>query len=244
MEKFEAVDPKTYSTFGTKIEHLQPDSTAEEGWFIDNETGDRYYELSQAPRTQVLVARMLKGILPVSDLITLEDPDSGLMRVFSKEMNLDAAPEETVEHPPHVADTIFLKMVFRDADHGPGHNMNISENFRKHFFYDFGESEQVFGEEHYLVDESAWRAEIQQASLEVQVRLRELLQNFLVQLDSEEGVKFVEAILKSIPAEDAMYSGEKEDFLNDELYDAVTIRDYFVNRAHIYLQILERYAKY
>lgn len=243
MEKFETVDPKTYSTVGTKIEDLQPDTSAEEGWFLDVETGDRYYELSQAPRTQILVARMLKGIIPVSDIILLEDPDSGLIRVFSKEMNLDAAKEEVAEYS-YVADIMFLKMVFRDSDHGPGHNMNIAENFSKHFLHDFGESEQVFGEDHYLVDESAWVGELQQSSLEVQVRLRELLQNFLVQLDSEEGLKFVEAILNSVPAEDKLYLNEKEDFLNDELHNAETIRDYFVKRAQKLLQILERAAKY
>lgn len=243
MKSFETPDPKLYSVLPPKAENLELDPNDEYGWLVDQSTGDRYYEISQAPRTQMLVARLLKGVLPVSDVLVVEDSATGKVKILSKEMNLEETEDESCD-AAHIADAYFLDFVFRDNDHGPDKNMVISEDFKKHFLYDFGESEQIFGEDFYVSSEEVMNNQLQAMPRDIQTLLRDRLQSFVGRLESDEGLAFVQAVLASIPDEGDVCSEPFEIFLNEELHDAETLRDYFLDRAKDILQRLHRYAKY
>ena len=66
---FEGINPNTYSTLPPTIERLKFENNDDRlDLYTDQETGEQYYEITQSPRTQMLVSRLLKGIVPVSDV--------------------------------------------------------------------------------------------------------------------------------------------------------------------------------
>lgn len=115
---YEEADPTTYSTLnpvgqvneiGT-VNSIDPDK---HNRMIEHE-GDVFYQLHDVPTLQQAVARALKGIINVSDIVSREV--EGGTAYYSRHLPLDRVQEEIVKEDAR-ADAELLRLIFDDHDH-------------------------------------------------------------------------------------------------------------------------------
>lgn len=201
-------DPTQTSAIVPETAGVQPWDLEHEGIFLE-ESGDKYFEVHVDPEKQQTVARMLKGIVNVSDIVsTVHHGDHPTDKTFySREMPLQRVQQET-PWPEVVADVFIFKYIFGDRDHynsegGPSEGgLHISgaskshSNFRRgnertayfDFDGDFYHDDIHFDIHEYRKSASSLKPE----SLEALARKIKLLRE---RFDSKEGREFLSAII-------------------------------------------------
>ena len=96
------------------------------------------YEIDRNPKDQMFLARLLKSVMPVSDVVY----DSVREKYYSYKIPLDAVESKWGNFGGHsYADILILEYIFSDADHGGGSHNIVKGKDNKHALYDF----ELFG---------------------------------------------------------------------------------------------------
>ena len=198
------INPNTYSSLPPRFENLRiaPQKGGRLTRYRDESTGEIFFKITEAARTQFLVSKLLKGIIPVSDVVIVLDTETNQEIFLSKEMDLDAG-EVVTDISDQQADALFLELVFNDSDHNDDlrHNIRANKERTNHFLFDFGEADQLFGEEHAYRHESVDEEVLGIASFQVRKLLRTRIETFITSLNKEDSVDFIAKILAVIPKE-------------------------------------------
>ncbi len=131
--------PDTYSALPRPGAEYSVDEKVEQErtvrYFTDIETGERYYEVTSSPDVQEFLARLLKGIVPVADVMSITD-STGQVHTVSREMPLNDYPEENSVDV--FVGEILLQVIFDDGDHSVEEDQNVVVNESgKGMLYDF-----------------------------------------------------------------------------------------------------------
>lgn len=158
-------------------------------------SGRSYFEVTKFGADQMLLARILKGIIPVSDVVY----DNG--RFLSYDMPLASISkdtERTRQRSRMSAYNLLLYFVFGDDDHYiPSHNVKALGNGIKLFdFVGFGE---YFWESRKIRDSRENPAGINNPeNKQAKTILQVLLLRLRERLVGEEGLSYIRAILDNI----------------------------------------------
>ncbi len=152
-----------------------------------HESGE-YVELRKDPKVQMAVALLAKGIVPVADVVQLQDKPE---KHYSKVMPLERIGQKTAESEL-LAYLEFMNLVFGDADHrksrGAPHNYVYTDG--KAALYDFGDVDLNMEFRGLFPPRQA------EHTVESLVHLKELLAQFQARIEGEEGEKFIESVLE------------------------------------------------
>lgn len=156
--------------------------------------GSRYVELPNtgwsAPATQQVVVRLLKGIINVSDIISIPNEEGGVT-YYSHIMPLDRIQEETSEAELS-ADLFLMEFTFSDLDHAQGDESNFEEKDGRIAHFDFGASQwfPIIPED---LDEQALIDSPQETRAILSTKLRQLHEH----LSGNDGKQLVRSIVES-----------------------------------------------
>ncbi len=217
------VDPTTTSIIppdGTQIKQKEREHSGIHGKFADT-SGREYYRILQGPpKDQMLLARILKGVLPVSDVVYVSDMpeqiDTEGHLYLSYKMPLeDIGPSQAKYGPEEIQQDIdLLRLIFSDRDHslyernrpGSEHNNLRSKDGRTAFF-DFGVAFQnpeaygswAYGDESESHHQSLRAAMIERRKTPIELKnipfLRERVEALHKHLAGEYGNTFIRAIV-------------------------------------------------
>jgi len=142
QEAQEAADPTTYSQLSPRESlrqvgaYYKRERDKKEKTIVEAE-GSRFYSLDKGESQQV-IARMLKGIINVSDVVAVRSP--GMLNkllsrktFYSREMPMERIEGETSTRE-HIADLWILFWVFGDPDH---FGRNVREKDGRTVYFDF-----------------------------------------------------------------------------------------------------------
>lgn len=175
--------------------------------------GETYYELGGAhdPRGQRAVARMLKGILNVSDIVSLPDA-GGDEKFYSWKTPLKGIEQNTTKEQ-FAAEQMLLGYVFNSNDHLFNRMSGWVNNGRyeneKAVHFDFGEDAYNFlrkPDREYLV------AQLKQQSPETVAYLNGKVSELQDRFEGEQGRTFFKAIVDAGGAPVTELFGPKETF--------------------------------
>ncbi len=209
MEKPE-IDPVQSSLVGINKEDLTTQPYA--GWtgldtLSDNE-GREFYggEKFKSGPNQMLLTRMLKGIIPVSDVVFIKDRD-GNGHFYSyktplKDIKINS--EQPYSYDEALMDSYILRAIFQDRDHLPYKDDGESENTRhedgKYVFFDFDKFKYFWDKNMSGVDLDTLQKQISKA---LSGPRKDFIQKHLHLLkttfEGEKGLAFLRDIVKSIP---------------------------------------------
>ena len=142
-----SVNPDSYSQLPPKLEDLEFVGTVafhSNRIYRDASSGDTYYQLNNeaSPQVQAFVAKLLKGIIPISDVVSIKDA-MGKEYFFSKQIHLE--DYDVVSTKDEIqACTLLLQYIFNDSDHDIEidytHDDNLNARYAngKFVFFDFG----------------------------------------------------------------------------------------------------------
>ncbi|MGE5541219.1 MAG: hypothetical protein ACM3TU_02960 [Bacillota bacterium] len=183
---YQEADPTTYSELRLQGHTKDLGTVAERGedYFRENQVignrGEQFYELDKIPMSQQVAARLLKGIINVSDVVS--DGDPYWPKMYSKRMPLSKVAE-TLDPEEVVADTELINLILGDIDHiAPMHNVRVEEG--KAAYFDFGGAEFKTGP-------MSLRNSLSERSL---TRLADHVQELKKRYLSAEGKEFARAI--------------------------------------------------
>lgn len=153
-------------------------------------------------------ARLLKGIINVSDVVSVQDSKGGT-QYFSREM-LVANIESETSNDELRADAYIFKHVFNDHDHkyGDPHNLNQKSGRAAHF--DFHESRFLYG------------GDLEEPSpllyLDLVPTLLRKTNLLLERLSGDDGLSFIESVIQSTGKDvrDIFASPDGLEFLNEK----------------------------
>ncbi len=159
------------------------------GIYKDTE-GRIYHEIKGYPADQMLVSRMLKGIVNVCDVIYNKDRD--LYMSNQVDMNTVAPQDPGQVYAQAKADEDILMFIFNDADHGSS-NYVVSEF--AYVLHDFGNVGSHFwkrGEDMNATVVAAMNLGSERDALRVRV------EKLSTRFSGDEGYKFINAIVLEI----------------------------------------------
>ncbi|HBH71349.1 MAG: hypothetical protein UU88_C0007G0020 [Parcubacteria group bacterium GW2011_GWC1_42_11] len=208
-------DPTTYSILPpekvqTKIirplsEYSLPVRTAE---------GETYYELSglHDPRGQQVVARMLKGILNVSDVVAVPATD-GENKYYSWKLQHGKIEDENTREQM-IAEQLLLQYLFNSKDHMFNKYSDWANNGRydggKLSHFDFGEDAYKFLET--PTGRGSSIAQFMQMKPDTITYLKGKVSELESRFTGEEGKKFLQSIIDASPAHVTELFGPAEVF--------------------------------
>jgi len=123
------------------------------GKIMVDKLGRRFHEIAEGGSDQMLIARMLKGILSVSDVVNSRN-EAGYLGDFSSYEMPIADIEKDLQSPysredMHVASNAVLWIIFHDFDHEPDPGEHKPQNVNgidedKIALYDLGHASRFF----------------------------------------------------------------------------------------------------
>jgi hypothetical protein len=195
-------DPTTYSMLPPeemRVKLIRP--LNEYGLPVRTGEGETYYELSDTQkhdlRGQQVIARMLKGVLPVADIITVQN-DEGQEKYYSRKMPIERIARST--SPEQVAgEQLLLEYLFNSKDHlfNPHSNWanNATYKDEKLVHFDFGEDANNFLRT--PTDRDALTAKLSHMTPETIAHLKEKVAELENRFSNEEGKEFFQSIIES-----------------------------------------------
>ncbi len=175
---------------------------------IDN-AGQEYFEVSYSPEDSMFLVRLLHGILPVSEIIAVEETHK--WQYYSHRTPVRES-EKTYSKAEIAADLAILGEIFGDKDrHEGGHNMQILEaapgrwkvsyhDFEK--FRNFSMSPRTEEDLNQIVaikEENIRRLASFQNQGEFLRALEDRLTTLEARIQGPEGVSFMQAVVHAIP---------------------------------------------
>ncbi len=209
---YEKADPTTYSplvlTGDLKKHH---ETIKGRGVLAGIHESGKYIELKPVkhPKEQQAIARLVKGIVPVADIVSHE---SNSRTLFSKVMPLEAI-EKITDEAEQRAYVDFMYLVFGNADrreHGEL-QQNYVHTDDKAILYDFGGFD-LTTTPLTTAPQNKWNR-----STESLARLIQDLTDFSARIDGEQGQRFLQAVLKN--------SGIRPGDLYQAAYRETTLED-------------------
>lgn len=242
MERI-TVNPDSYSQLPPKFEDLEyvgKEPHRGNRMYFDTSSQDTYYQLSKeaSPQVQEFVAKVLKGIVPLSDVVSLTDP-TGNRLFFSKLIHLqDYEHKKTADEVK--ACMLLLKYVFNDTDHFEVSKQNeesgnISYGNDTFVLYDFGAARYFLADGEYFYPGLLHNIEVKvlEALLEKLTLLKE-------RLHGDDGALFFDAVhRKTIGSLDS--NDERLNRFLKELaeIESVTLYQILVNRVTTLLGLVK-----
>jgi hypothetical protein len=138
------------------IEQTEQNNSVHHGKFADS-SGREYYRILQGPpQDQMLLARLLKGILPVSEVVYLSnvpeqiDPKGRLFVSYKMPLGDIGSSQDQYGAAEVQQDIDLLHLIFADRDHtlyenekpGSEHN-NLRSKDGRTVFFDFGDAFRI-----------------------------------------------------------------------------------------------------
>lgn len=136
-EAYKTADPTRYSKLPPTEPMVETGVVPLKENHIYESEGDTYFELTKRGATQQVVVRMLKGIINVSDVVSLAE--NVKPRFYSHEMSLDAIAAATSEDESSI-DILILKALFGDYDHTRRTSLNSRMKDDRIAYYDFADA--------------------------------------------------------------------------------------------------------
>lgn len=239
---YKAADPTTYSALPPTEELTQVGmaNSARADFFgygpvypvLETASKERYTSLEGkggVALAEQVVARILKGIVNVSDIVSTQD---GV--VLSKNM-----PLEHIEHKTSrdevAADLAILAHVFGDSDHNLRNGRNIYSANGKHAYYDFAYAHELLL--HFSDSETGMNpapSDGKPISRSVAALIRQKSEALYARLEGPEGLAFLNAIFaatKRKPSE--LFERQKYSTDSGAEVTAERIRDLLLKRLAI-----------
>jgi len=196
-------DPTTYSMLPPdemRVKLIRP--LNEYSLPVRTADGETYYELSNKndPRGQQVVARMLKGVLNVADVVTVPD-EEGKERYYSRKMPLQKIENDTSKEEL-ASEQLLLEYLFNSKDHlfNPQSNWANNATYKdgKMVHFDFGEDADNFLRA--PTNRDSLIARLQFMSPETIAHLKEKLSELHERFAGEEGKEFFRSIIAASAA--------------------------------------------
>lgn len=197
-------DPTTASVVGVERNggvkfddiHLEEDAPHRRTGVFKDSLGRSYFEINKFASDQMLLAKILKGIMPISDVIY----NNGQFLSYKMPMNaISTGTEETSPVENLGAYSLLLEHVFGDFDHRVpvSHNVVIHDNAASMFDL------HLFGEQFWLLGKINMKASVTVSEpLLINSRARyisrEILSKLRSVLDGGAGLIYLRAIIKHI----------------------------------------------
>jgi hypothetical protein len=230
----------------TRYSKLTPSKVHNAGWTEDSDyrivaddEGNEYVDVTRkqilgfeetAP-TELVISRLLKGILNVSDVIPTTKKRLFLgpkKRYLSRVMPLEKIEEQTTDDEV-VADVVLLTLIFGDGDHTPSSEHNSRTENGRTAYYDFGMASPVVGTK--LIPNL-----LEINTPEALAIFRRKLQLLKERFEGDEGYQFFKAVIESSgsPPHALFWS------LPAKKYgDVRSLYNYFVHRIQLVLDAAE-----
>ncbi len=183
---YEEADPAQFSAINLEQEPSEIGRVPFKANCIVTDGTDTFFSLgdSSSPNAQKFTARVLKGIIPVSDIVSVTDSPN----LYSKKLPHERIMGEAVSDADLLADTELLYQVFGDYDHlderGSTHNALI-------------ENEQVSYHDFQMTNFTSQIIALRKThTLESLEKLLSHLRALSKRLGGEEGLHFLEAVLR------------------------------------------------
>lgn len=193
-------NPDLYYPLSPKWENLELQGYTDRGHaiFFDKETGEKYYQIQMGEEGQQFVSLILKGVIPVSDVVTVVNDDAETL-YLSREINTQDYQTE-VDTLDARASTQLLKIIFCDSDHivskkNP-HNIQFTDG--KFVIYDLHQAAWDFLDSPFF-DKNLEATKF--LSLELLQKLKSKLEAFEKQITGSEGRRFASAVYQKVFAE-------------------------------------------
>lgn len=176
--------------------------------------GETYYELSDLhdPRGQQVVARMLKGVMNVSDVITVPSSTDG-DKYYSWKTPLNKIESESTKEDVE-AEQLLLQYIFNSKDHRFNSNSNWANNGRyengKLAHFDFGEDAYKFLET--PTGRDGLLSRLQFMSPETINNLRTKVAELETRFEGESGKEFFQSIINATEGPTTELFGPEEVF--------------------------------
>ncbi len=193
-------DPTTYTSLpvGELKEVGRADIELHNYAIVEDASGTRYVDMSEKfakpGATEQAVAAMLKGIINVSDVVTVSDEQG--TKYYSKIVELDKTPNTTLQEMN--ADVALVETIFNDPDRSiafgtqEDHNLVRDEKRMKVAYFDFGGVKSHFWREGYINQKRAIGA-LDSVGL---AYLEDKLHTLKDRLSGEQGEAFLRSILE------------------------------------------------
>ena len=187
---------------------------------IEDQFGRKYYEITSNASDQMFLAKLLKGVLPTSDIIYIKESSSNTDQLNSKEGRFFSyeMPLDKMKRPPEAPKTLrfeaqayrlLLAHVFSDYDRKVWgktgmHNGRISDtgitlhdfaDFANKFSYTESETER---DERRNVDWSEWVAYCGNEWEDTRNFLRHKCTELKNRLEGEQGLSFMKAVITNM----------------------------------------------
>lgn len=202
-EATKEADPTTYSMLPPEEMHVKLIRPLNEYSLpVRTADGETYYELSNKndSRGQQVVARMLKGVLNVADVVTVPD-EEGKDRYYSRKMPLQKIESDTSKEEL-AAEQLLLEYLFNSKDHlfNPHSNWANNATYKdgKMVHFDFGEDADNFLRA--PTNRDSLIARLRFMSPETIAHLKEKLAELHDRFAGEEGKEFFRAIIAASAA--------------------------------------------
>jgi phosphatidylethanolamine-binding protein (PEBP) family uncharacterized protein len=186
----EEADPTTYSPLplpGNMPHTVDFDVRARPHTIGVHESGE-YVELRKDPKVQMAVALLAKGIVPVADVVQLQDKPE---KHYSKVMPLEKI-EHTTTKDELLAQLEFMYLALGDYDHRTLNSVqhNYVHKDGKAVLYDFGDVDLN------MEFRGLYPPRQAEHTVESLVHLKELLAQFQARIEGEDGEKFIASVLE------------------------------------------------
>lgn len=165
--------------------------------------GEVYWEILKWPETQQLITRILKGIMPISDIIRYQPDESRAPRFFSKELRLSETEERA--GPDEInADVFILEAVFRDDDHSffkdstQYQHHNLIRSGDKYTLYDFEAVRSQFFSARNPLEVQMLMINLKKLTPESKKLILQKLDLIQERVAEEKGREFLESVLANI----------------------------------------------
>lgn len=174
--------------------------------------GSEYYELNKAEKneahTELLISRLLKGIVNVSDAV----PHKTKPKFFSKIMELGRVRDQSITEEGDVDITLLIAL-FSDRDHiGPDHN--LAKQDKAIVFYDFGRAYDDFFRLDRMPHEEPVLKRLSDEALALFI---EKLESVRERAGGPEGRAFIESALGGISMPEAFDMSYVEEGMDDPI---------------------------
>ncbi len=207
-ERKPRIDPHKSSLINIKAENLK-DIRKDFGSMhriVEDPEGRRLYggEHFRFGSDQMLLTRMLKGIVNVSDVVFVKD-EKGEGKFYSYELPLEDSSPEYAERSTDLynadAGVFMLTHIFHDGDH-KWPMANTRAQYQRHAFFDF-EHFGGFWRDFYAGRPEEIKKDLQGKDTYSKQILSTKIEELLRRFDGEEGLNFLQFIVSSIEKEGA-----------------------------------------
>lgn len=184
-EAYEKADPTQFSALDLKVDPVEIGFVPDKLNRIFTDGADSYFSLRPITNSslQKFTARMLKGIIPVSDVVGATDSSI----LYSKKLPHERIKGEPVTKEEILADTELLYLVFGDYDHFDKKN-RTSNAYMENEQISYHDFEMTNLKEEIIALRKVHTPE----SLEI---LLSHLKSLKHRLEGDEGLKFLESVL-------------------------------------------------